>query len=207
MNWIILLVLPMAYLMGSIPSSYIVARLNGGMDIRDETDGKISAAAVYRRVGLLSFLMVVVMDIGKAVLAVLIAQWMKAPVEIVLLAGICAIAGHQWSIFLKFQGGLGATVIGGVLVAVVTIPTLIAAAVAAILVWKTKKSTYSFAIGILVMVIILFAMQFSNVIPPPIFLAFPPTPLLIAYPAVLILMMLIKSLQIKYKPGAVLKIK
>lgn len=207
MNWIILLTLPVAYLLGSISSAYIVARFNGNMDIRDEGDGKVSAAAVYRRVGLLSFLMVVVLDIGKAALSVLIAQWMQAPAEIVLLAGVCAIAGHQWSIFLKFQGGLGATTIAGVLIAIVTLPMLIGSAIAAVLMWKTKNSTYSFAIGIFIIFIIVFAMQFSQTVPPPIFLVFPPPPLLVAYPAILILMMAVKALQIKYRPGAPIKAK
>jgi acyl phosphate:glycerol-3-phosphate acyltransferase len=207
MNWLILLTLPLAYLLGCVPSSYIVARLNGGMDIRDEKDGKISAAAVYRRVGLLSFVMVVAMDIGKAALAVLIAEWMKAPLEIILLAGVCAIAGHQWSVFLKFQGGLGATAICGVLISVATVPTAIGATVAAMLMWKTRKSTYSFVIGVTIILIIIFAMQFSSVVPPPVFLSFPPPPLLVAYPAILVLMMAVKALQIKYRPGAVIKAK
>lgn len=207
MDWIDLWVIPVAYLLGSIPSSYIVARLNGRQDIRDEPDGKISAAAVYRRVGLLSFLLVVIMDIGKTALAVMIVQWMKVPPEIVLLAGVCAIAGHQWSIFIRFQGGLGATAIGGVLFTVITFPTLIGGAVAGLLMWKTRHSTYSYLIGVLIVFIIVFAMQWSQVIPPPIFLIFPPPPLLIAYPVLLILMMGIKALQIKYRPGATIKAK
>lgn len=207
MNWTVLWTLPVSYLLGSIPSAFIVARYNGGLDLRDEADGKISAAAVYRRVGLLSFLLVVMLDIGKAALAVLIAQWMKAPMEIVLLTGVCAIAGHQWSIFLKFQGGLGATTIGGVLVAIATVPTVIGAAIAAVLYWKTKNSTYSFVIGVSIILIIIFAMQFSQVAPPPIFISFPPPPLLVAFPAILVLMMAIKALQIKYRPGATIKAK
>ena len=207
MNWMDLWIIPVAYLMGSIPSSYIVARLNGKQDIRDEVDGKISAAAVYRRVGLLSFLIVVILDIGKVALAVLIAQWIKVPAEAVLLTGICAVAGHQWSIFLKFQGGLGATAIGGALITTMTFPTLIGAAIGAVLMWKTKKSTYSFFIAILIIFVIVFAMQWSKVVPPAIFLVFPPPPLLVAYPVILVLMQVIKVLQVKYRPGAALKAK
>lgn len=207
MNWTDLLVLPVAYLLGSIPSSFIVASLNGGQDIRDEVDGKISAAAVYRRIGLLSFLMVVILDIGKTALGVLIAQWLKVPAEIVLLTGICAIAGHQWSIFLKFKGGLGATAIAGVLITVATVPTVIGAAVAAILMWKTRKSTYSFIIGVMIIFAVIFATQWSQVIPPPIFLVFPPPPLLVLYPVILLIMMALKALQIKFRPGTALKVK
>jgi len=206
--------LPIALLLGSIPSAYIVAKLNGKVDIRDEPDGKISAAAVYRRVGLLSFIIVVVMDIGKAALAVLIAQWLKAAPPGVMLAGVIAVAGHQWSMFLRFQGGRGATAIAGVLVAACTVPTLIGAAIAGVLAWKTKNSTYSFAVGMIMIAAVLFTMQWSDVKAPPLLIAMPSAPppltayhLLIAYPLILGLMMMLKALQVKYRPGATILIK
>ncbi len=201
--------IPIAFLLGSFPSAYIVAKLNAKVDIRDEPDGKISAAAVYRRVGLPAFITVVVMDIGKAALAVLIAQWLKAAPQWVMLAGALAVAGHQWSMFLRFQGGRGATAIGGVLVAVCTVPTLIGAAIAGVLAWRTKNSTYSFGVGMIVIAMILFTMQWSGVTPPQILIAPPSLPppltayhLLIAYPVILGLMMMLKALQVKYRPGA-----
>jgi glycerol-3-phosphate acyltransferase PlsY len=209
-----LICMPVALLLGSIPSAYIVAKLNGKVDIRDEPDGKISAAAVYRRVGLLSFVMVVAMDIGKAALAVLIAQWLKAAPQWVMLAGAVAVAGHQWSLFLRLQGGRGATVIAGVLVAVCTFPTLIGAAIAGVLAWRTKNSTYSFGVGMIMIAVILFVMQWSDITAPPVLIAspLPPPPLttyhlLIAYPLILGLMMALKALQVKYRPGATILIK
>jgi len=209
-----LICIPIALLLGSTPSAYIVAKVNGKVDIRDEPDGKISAAAVYRRVGLLSFILVVAMDIGKAALAVLIAQWLKASPQWVMLAGAVAVAGHQWSMFLRFQGGRGATVIAGVLVAVCTVPTLIGAAIAGVLAWRTGNSTYGFAAGMLMISAVLFTMQWSDVMAPPLLIAspLPPPPLtayhlLIAYPLILGLMMVLKALQVKYRPGATILIK
>ncbi|MCX6005967.1 MAG: glycerol-3-phosphate acyltransferase [Chloroflexi bacterium] len=214
MNWMNLICIPIAYLLGSIPSAFIVGKYYGKIDIRDEPDGRISAAAVHRRVGLRPFLMVVIMDIGKAALAVLIAQWLNAEPLFVMLAGVVAIAAHQWSIFLKFQGGLGSTTMGGVLVCVATVPTVIGALVASLMVYKTKKSTVSFAVGILTIVTLLFAMQWSNIPSLPILIASPSLPppltayhLLIVYPLVLLLMMALKNVQIKYRPGAPLKTK
>jgi glycerol-3-phosphate acyltransferase PlsY len=209
-----LICIPIAYLLGSIPSAFVVAKYYGKIDIRDEPDGRISAAAVHRRVGLLAFLMVVTMDIGKAALAVLTAQWLNAEPLVVMLAGVVAIAAHQWSMFLKFQGGLGSTAMGGVLVCVATVPTVIGALIASLVVYKTKKSTVSFAVGILTIVILLFAMQWSKTPSLPILIASPSLPppltayqLLIAYPLILLLMMALKNVQIKYRPGAPLKTK
>lgn len=207
-----LLCIPIALLLGAVPSAFIVARLVGKVDIRDEPDGKISAAAVYRRVGLLPFLIVVVMDIGKAALAVLIAQWLKAGPMTVMLAGAIAIVSHQWSIFLRFQGGRGATVIGGVLVCVCTVPTLTGAAVAALLALRTKNSSLSFGLGLLTIAVFLFILQWPNISMPPILIAAPSLPppftayhLLIVYPLLLGLLMTLKALQVKYRPGATLK--
>jgi glycerol-3-phosphate acyltransferase PlsY len=207
-----LLCIPTALLLGAIPSALIVAMVVGKIDIRDEPDGKISAAAVFRRVGLLPFLTVVVMDIGKAALAVLVARWLNAGPMLVMLAGVIAIVSHQWSIFLRFQGGRGATVIAGVLVSICTVPTLIGAAVAGLLAWRTKNSSSSFGIGLLAITATLFALQWSNIAMPPILIAAPSSPppftayhLLIIYPLLLGLLMTIKALQVKYRPGATLR--
>jgi glycerol-3-phosphate acyltransferase PlsY len=212
MNNLSLLCIPIALVLGAMPSALIVALLAGKIDIRDEPDGKISAAAVFRRVGLLPFLVVVVMDIGKAALAVLIAQWLTAGPLLIMLAGAIAIASHQWSIFLRFQGGRGATVIAGVLVCICTVPMLIGAAVAGLLALVTKNSSSSFGIGLLAIAATLFALQWSNIAMPPILIAIPSLPppitayhLLIIYPLLLGLMMTIKALQVKYRPGATLR--
>lgn len=199
MNLITLLSIPLAYLLGAIPSAYIIGRWVGKIDIRDEGDGKISAAAIERRVGRKAFLFVVIMDIGKAALAVLLAQFaFRASTDIVLVNGIFAIAGHQWSPFLRWKGGLGATTIGGVLVGVVSLPTIIGAACAALLWVTTKKSTFSFFTGVFIIFVIVFALQYSNIKPPPVFLEYPSPPFLIVYPLILAAMMLLKALQIKF---------
>jgi len=207
-----LLCIPVALLLGATPSAFIVAMLAGKIDIRDEPDGKISAAAVYRRVGLMPFIVVVFMDIGKAALAVLIAQWLKAGPLTVMLAGVMAIVSHQWSIFLRFQGGRGATVMGGVLVCICTVPTLIGAAVAGLLALIIKNSSSSFGIGLVAVSATLLALPWSNIAVPPILIATPSLPppftayhLLIIYPLLLGLLMTVKALQVKYRPGATLR--
>ena len=207
-----LLCIPIALLLGATPSAFIVAMLAGKIDIRDEPDGKISAAAVYRRVGLMPFIAVVFMDIGKAALAVLIAQWLKAGPMLVMLAGVIAIVSHQWSFFLRLQGGRGATVMGGVLLCICTVPTLIGAAVAGLLALITRNSSSSFGIGLSAITASLFALQWANIAVPPILIATPSLPppftayhLLIVYPLLLGLLMTVKALQVKYRPGATLK--
>src|SRR4030043_424626 len=109
----------LGYLIGSIPSAYIIGRLMGKIDVRQEGDGRISAAAVHRKLGVVPFVLVVIMDVGAGVLAVLIAKMLTESLIAVLIAGFASVVGHNWSVFLKFKGGLGATTIYGVLVSLV----------------------------------------------------------------------------------------
>jgi glycerol-3-phosphate acyltransferase PlsY len=108
-----------AYLLGSISSTCIIGYLVGHLDMRSEPDGKISGAAVFRRMGLLPFLCVGLMDISLVVTAVILAKVLTHSPNIMMLAGFAAVMGHNWSIFLGFRGGLGASAIFGALVAVI----------------------------------------------------------------------------------------
>jgi len=95
----------LAYLLGSISSTCIVGYLFGRTDMRTELDGRISGAAVFRRIGLFPFVCVGLMDISLVVLAVTIARVLTHTPNVMMLAGFAAVMGHNWSIFLGFRGG------------------------------------------------------------------------------------------------------
>jgi glycerol-3-phosphate acyltransferase PlsY len=174
----------LGYVIGSIPSAYIIGRLMGKIDVRQEGDGRISASAVHKRLGVVPFVLVVIMDVGEGVLAVLVAGMLTESLLVVLIAGFAAVVGHNWSVFLKFKGGLGATTIYGVLVTLVWWQLLVVAAAAFILflIMKRKKSGLSTAVLIIALSIVLFV-QKSPLI-------------LVIYPFVLIMLMLLKRFQI-----------
>ncbi|MBN2462376.1 MAG: glycerol-3-phosphate acyltransferase [Dehalococcoidia bacterium] len=190
LNEVIAVVL--GYLIGSIPSAYIIGRLVGKIDLRPEGDGRISAAAVHRKLGVVPFVVVVIMDVGVGVLSVLIAKMLTdAPLDVftdsqlvVLIAGFAAVVGHNWSVFLKFRGGLGATTIFGVLVTLVWWQFLVVAAAAFIifLIMKRKKSGLMTAILIVALSLLLFIQKAPLI--------------LVIYPLILILLMLLKRFQI-----------
>ena len=105
-NGIIAIVI--GYLLGSIPSAYIAARLATGKDIRQMGVGNVGGLNTYREVGLWPAVAVAIVDIGKGTAAVAIAYWLLAlPQPFVLAAGLAAIVGHMWMVFLKFSGGRG----------------------------------------------------------------------------------------------------
>ncbi|NQT47285.1 MAG: glycerol-3-phosphate 1-O-acyltransferase PlsY [Candidatus Omnitrophica bacterium] len=112
----------LSYLVGSIPTSYIFAKLSRGIDIRNYGSGNVGATNVYRTVGKLPGLLVLILDILKGVVAVLfITKTFYRPVgnidfEVYKLAiGLAVVIGHDWTIFLKFKGGKGVATSAGVL--------------------------------------------------------------------------------------------
>ncbi len=98
----------LGYLLGSIPSAYLAIRLATGKDIRQMGGGNVGGLNVFREVGWKAALFVGIVDLGKGAAAVAIAHWLLAvPQLFVLLAGLAAVVGHNWMIFLKFSGGKG----------------------------------------------------------------------------------------------------
>jgi len=106
-----------AYLLGSIPMAYIVAKLRKGIDIREVGVGNMGGANVIREVGIWEGAVVLIVDIGKGAAAVIIAQALGVSQFWVFGAGFAAILGHSFPVYLGFRGGQGvATLIGVFLV-------------------------------------------------------------------------------------------
>ena len=178
----------LGYLIGSIPSAYIIGRLWGKIDVRQEGDGRISAAAVHRKLGVVPFLLVVIMDVGAGVLAVLFAKMLTESLIAVMIVGFAAVVGHNWSVFLKFRGGMGATTIYGVLVTLVWWQFLAVGAIAFGLFLIRKRQGSGLATGILIVLLSIVLLLQS---------LFQDAPLILAiYPVILILLMLLKRFQI-----------
>ena len=96
------------YLLGSIPTAYIVARVARGEDIRRLGGGNIGGLNTFREVGLIPFVIVAFVDVSKGVAAVAIARWALGVTEpFLFLTALAAVTGHNWMVFLKFSGGKG----------------------------------------------------------------------------------------------------
>ena len=102
-----------AYLMGSFPTAYIVARLRKGIDIREVGSRNLGAMNVFYKIGFVEGLLVLAVDIGKGAAAVALARWLGVPSMAEFFAGVAVVVGHGFPVFLKFRGGRGgATLIG-----------------------------------------------------------------------------------------------
>ncbi len=99
------------YLLGSIPSAYIAARLVIGKDIRQLGGRNVGGLNIYREVGVWPALAVGIVDFGKGAAAVAIVYWLLGLTDLtqpwVLMAGLAAVIGHNWMVWLKFSGGKG----------------------------------------------------------------------------------------------------
>ncbi len=142
-----------AYLLGSIPSAYIATRLATGKDIRKLGGGSVGTLNVYNEVGKGAAIAVGIFDMGKAAAAVAIAYWvLGAPLLFVLAAGLAVVAGHIWSVFLKFTGGNGLATTIGVLAVLMTKELLIALAITFLIIVITRNPVLSANISLLISV-------------------------------------------------------
>ncbi len=112
----IALALILAYLLGSIPAAYLAGRLIKGIDIRQVGTRNMGAMNVFYQIGFLAGLIVLVVDIGKGAAAIALAFWLGTPDIVVLLAGIAAVLGHSFPVWLRFRGGKGGATTIGVLI-------------------------------------------------------------------------------------------
>ena len=125
-EWLIyLLLLLLAYLLGSFPTGYLAARILKGIDIRDQGSGSIGATNVLRTLGKVPAIVVLLVDAAKGAAAIASAQiaYSYAPdgplslPSLVALAGIAAVFGHSWPIWLNFKGGKSVATSLGILLA------------------------------------------------------------------------------------------
>ena len=112
-----------AYLIGSIPTGYIFGRLLKRVDIRKHGSGNVGATNVFRVVGKIPGIIVLLTDILKGLVTVtVLANFLFTPQLAIsqnlfkIILGLTVITGHNWTIFLKFKGGKGIATSAGVLI-------------------------------------------------------------------------------------------
>lgn len=135
------------YLLGSIPSGYIAARLKKGIDIRNVGTRVMGALNVYYEVGHAAGVLVLLADIGKGVGAVLLARWLGVDLIFQLLAGLAAVLGHIFPVFLTFRGGRGGATSIGVLLILLPKAIPFWLAICGVVLLITRNVTFSYSMG------------------------------------------------------------
>ncbi|MFA4844345.1 MAG: glycerol-3-phosphate 1-O-acyltransferase PlsY [Candidatus Margulisiibacteriota bacterium] len=106
-----------AYLIGSIPFSHIFPKLKG-KDVKTAGTKNVGATNALVVAGPLMGALALAGDIAKGYLAIFLAQHYHLAPWAVLLAGFAAVAGHDFSLFLRFKGGKGVATTGGTFLAI-----------------------------------------------------------------------------------------
>ncbi len=145
------------YLLGSIPSALIASRLVLGKDIRQLGDGNMGARNTFHSVGWLPAAFVAGVDIAKGALTIDLARRSGAPDVIVLLAGTCAVFGHDFPLFAQFRGGQGMATIIGVFGMLFPLPTLLSLVALGIVLALTHNWDLSCAAAFILMVSVIWA--------------------------------------------------
>lgn len=106
--WMILAVACVAYLIGAIPVGYVVVFAIKGTDVRKVGSGRMGGTNALRAGGLVAGLLTAVGDVIKGLLAVTVARAIAGQAAVVeVLAGLMAVIGHNWSVYMGFKGGAG----------------------------------------------------------------------------------------------------
>jgi len=108
-----------AYVLGSIPFGYLIVRWQRGIDVRATGSGSIGATNVMRNLGIMGFVATFLLDVGKGLLAVLLASRLTLENPTWVAAAACAaVLGHCFPVWLRFRGGKGVATGVGVFLAV-----------------------------------------------------------------------------------------
>lgn len=150
------LIVVLGYLIGSIPFALVLAR-HRGLDLRKVGSGNLGAANVLRASGATAGVMVAVLDIGKGAITVVMAGQLSDGPAVPALAGLAAIVGHIYPIWLRFRGGKGVATACGVF-AVLT-PLAAAPAFAAFIatVWITRYISLGSVVASVVLPLLAYA--------------------------------------------------
>lgn len=138
-----------AYLVGSLPSAWLLVRWRRGEDIRQLYSGNVGASNARRVLGTWAFVVVFLIDAGKGALPIgtagVLAEW---PVDDTAWLGLAAVVGHCFPIWLRFRGGKGVATAAGVMLVLEPVSVLAGIFAWGIVVAVTRMSSLGSLMGL-----------------------------------------------------------
>lgn len=133
-----IIVVVVAYLLGSIPFGYLIVRGKSGADIRETGSGGTGATNVSRRAGKMAGVLTLLLDAAKGCIAVLIAKTVSGDDWVIAAAAIAALVGHIFPVWLGFRGGKGVATGVGIFLVLAPVALLCAGVVFVAIVMLTR---------------------------------------------------------------------
>lgn len=133
-----------SYLIGAIPFGVLAGRLAGGVDLRSQGSRRTGATNALRTLGWRWAAVVLLLDVGKGVAAVLLARALYlagpagSPEWVQATAGVAAVVGHNWSPFIGFSGGRGVATSAGGMAIISPFTLLVTLPLVALVIWRTR---------------------------------------------------------------------
>jgi len=122
-----------AYLLGSVPSAYLAGKWSHGIDIRQYGSGNVGATNLLSLTSRRVVIPVIIFDLFKGGILVWVARWLGLSLAEQVGVGLVAVSGHNWSCFLRFNGGRGVITAMGAIFMLVMINNLVSLGIAVII--------------------------------------------------------------------------
>ena len=153
-----LVMIPVGYLIGAVPFGYLAGKMFANVDIREYGSGSIGMTNVLRTAGARAAIGVLLLDVGKSVLAVVIARLAFDSHGAEAAAALAVLFGHSWPVFIGFRGGRStASGWGGLLIlspVAGLIATLIGLSLIALTRYMSVGSIFAASLGSLALVVL-----------------------------------------------------
>jgi len=158
-------VMPLAYLIGSISWGYMILQWKMGVDVREYGSGRTGMSNVLRTGGVKSAAVVLTLDIAKGLVAVVLARQLIGTHGAEVTAGLIVLAGHNWPVFLRFKGGRGILTALGGLTLMVPIAALVATVTFLIITLLSRYISLGSVVGVVIGAISILALAIANMSP------------------------------------------
>ena len=142
-----LVLTPIGYMLGSLPFGLIAGWMAKKIDVRDFGSGSMGMTNVLRSVGIPAASVVLMLDMGKAILAVVLARIISDSHGVEVVAALAVLFGHNWPVFVGFRGGKGTASGWGGLLVLAPMSGLVAAAVGIPLIAITRYVSLGSILG------------------------------------------------------------
>ncbi len=156
-------VMPLAYLLGSISWGYMLLQWKMGVDVREYGSGRTGMSNVLRTGGVKSAAVVLTLDIAKGVIAVVIAREVIGTHGAEVAAGLIVLVGHNWPVFLQFKGGRGILTALGGLALMVPLAAVVATATFLTITYLSRYISLGSVVGVVIGALAILALALADV--------------------------------------------